>query len=315
MGIIAGIRFIPTYLYKKKLDKEISSFSREILKGEQLLLDKKDESVHTWKNFHFSHFILPLPIRHPSFRLTPLIHFKKNPSLGMEFIDPKKRSLLKFKIGRFVPFSSPLHKKKIFHSRVFREYMLKKTRKNIIEDLFSKDLLHIEKKPSYKELIYNLFILQMRKDLFPSNARKVYYLPWNQTGVITIDSPKKTRVDQIWYAFTGDGFKTISIQWKKNDRDAISFKKKIMKIFRYKKISLEKSKKYYEIYKSLPYKTKIDQEGLMYLLLAWSHEPKKQDYVREMIFYMEKGEKNFSILLPLYRYYRKSSKKSDSRKQ
>ena len=55
-------------------------------------------------------------------------------------------------------------------------------------------------------------------------------------------------------------------------------------------------------FKGLGYDRQIDQEGMMYLLSAWTHSPNNKDYIREMIAYLERGERTQRQLESLYAY-------------
>jgi hypothetical protein len=62
----------------------------------------------------------------------------------------------------------------------------------------------------------------------------------------------------------------------------------------------------YKWYKMLPYKSKIDQEGMIYLFSAWTHLPDEEGFLKEMIQFLERGKNNMYFLVPLYSYaYRK----------
>ena len=50
------------------------------------------------------------------------------------------------------------------------------------------------------------------------------------------------------------------------------------------------------------YQSRIDQEGMIYLLATWSHIPNDKNVIREMIQFLEKGKGNLLFLQPLYNY-------------
>ncbi len=58
----------------------------------------------------------------------------------------------------------------------------------------------------------------------------------------------------------------------------------------------------YKEFKALPYKKKAGHEGMLYLLSAYSHQMDNKGFLKEMIFYLERGEFNQKQIRPLYEY-------------
>lgn len=67
-------------------------------------------------------------------------------------------------------------------------------------------------------------------------------------------------------------------------------------------ISGDSSVPVYSEYRELSYNRRVDQEGMLYLFAAWSHEFKKREFLKEMIQFLERGEEKTMQLAPLYKF-------------
>ena len=58
----------------------------------------------------------------------------------------------------------------------------------------------------------------------------------------------------------------------------------------------------YTEFKQLNYARQIDQEGMLYLFSAWSQNPDNVELLKEMIYYLERGQNTKKQLKILYTY-------------
>lgn len=338
VGIIC-VLWMPYFFYGRMLEGSIfpghftiKLQNKDLLKGGEYIVGGKGkghanaygEQQSLWKNFHFSHFVFPFPLRHPLYRMIPVIDYDgKKAFLGAKITDPDNMEYVKFKMGvhdqsySLPPSLSLLEDQKLFIIPIFKKHILSHSKEEILKDLFSKNLRipsmtnplnwpSLLKVP-YKNLVYNLFILKMRKDLFPKKTKKISFHSEKKMGVIHL-SPSEDEDDYrryediILYFFKGGTFYTIDLRVKKGASRAQVYKRRIFKDVRYEKSTERALASLYKEHKSLSYRKKIDQEGLTYLLASWSHRIEHRDFLREIIHFLEKGEGNRDSLKTLYKY-------------
>jgi hypothetical protein len=70
----------------------------------------------------------------------------------------------------------------------------------------------------------------------------------------------------------------------------------------YKASAKEDSIQIYNEYKKLNYEQRVDQEGMIYLFAAWTHNIDNESFLREMIKFLERGNDNNIHLQPLYEF-------------
>jgi hypothetical protein len=58
----------------------------------------------------------------------------------------------------------------------------------------------------------------------------------------------------------------------------------------------------YKEFKQLNFSRQVDQEGMLYLFSAWTHELNNLELLKEMIFFLERGRNNSKQLRPLYSF-------------
>lgn len=281
-----------------------------------------NDDQKNWKLFHFHHFKIPLPIRHPYFLVVPDLRTGHDPpELGARMLTPHSKILrASFHTKKSAKFILPLEGSKIFNLPAFRNYILKKKQKEIWKDLFKKDIslkefsifnFNILKEASYKELVYNLFILNMRTKIFPKEAIRIGYFSKRRIGIVEtheeVDSIIKDnyKVEHIYFLKEGVIHK-VSLKTKSFELVSESFRQRFINKVEFTGSNTEDSIPIYNEYKKLTYRQRLDQEGMIYLFSAWTHDLENENFLREMIQFLERGKKNIVHLQPLYDYaYRK----------
>jgi hypothetical protein len=340
MAFSAGLLLIaPYHFYSLALEEgistdflKISSFKKTFYKGgvfRQNRIDgasnSEDESL--WQVLPFYNYILPLPQHHPVFLVIPRIeHYqvdkKEKLYLGFVFKDQRENELARFMSGDDLTFKMSLNKDKIFQLPVFKNKILRTSLEQVWKDMFLKDLHLPEidgqnyfsslKKVwdlSYSDLVYNLFILQMRLRYLPKGTTKISYIEKKKMGVVEV-SDDDALDDEMEHKFTSEIFfmydKGIIHKFKlrvQNDDSVIeAFRARIVKELKYEATTPDKAKFLHSLHQKLEYRKKIDQEGMVYMFSGWTHEMENEGFFRETIHFMHRGEDNQINLSPLMDY-------------
>ena len=336
--ILIGLYLIPFLLYERILQVGVTKSYLNLapkdnfLKGIEYLPEKFENEIYQddfqWKEFHFSDFVMPFPLHHPIFRLIPIIEKKSHTTnLGAKFIDPKDRKSLEFKILDKKEPILPIDKQRLFSIPIFKNYILAYPREKMIEDLFVKNLFLFDVdthglmgvinglwKTSYKHLVYNLFIYQMREDFFPTDTMKIFFYKEKKLGIILLPSDNELYQEEIIYILSGKELYSLIIKTRKYEQIARKFRKKLVDNLSFKRSYKDMAREIYQTYKNLGHHKKVDQEGITYLFAAWSHDRENEWYLGEMIRFLERGKKNFIHLSPLYRHVLKHEKNETQEK-
>lgn len=304
-----------------KISKQSSSY----IKGGDYEWDRVEgvyaEEQNIWKRFHFHNFEIPLPVHHPYFLVVPDMktHFDP-PELGVRMLDHNKELLGSFHTKSDIAFVLPFETHKIFNLPAFKNYILMKKEKEIWKDLFYKDLSlknfsifkpQILTTAPYKELVYNLFLLNMRTKFFPEGANKISYFASRNIGVVEVELGTEAVVkdnykEEYLYMLEGGTIHRVALRTKNFDLITEALRKRYLKQIKYKASTPEDSIPIYNEYKKLDYDQRVDQEGMVYLFAAWTHNLDNENFLREMIQFLERGKQNIVHLQPLYEYaYRK----------
>lgn len=335
----------PFHFYGLTLDEGIDSsylkleVSNDIMtKGNPYEWDRVEgvfsEEQKNWKRFHFSKFEIPLPVHHPFFLVVPDLQVNyEPPRLGVKMLDSVKMLSASMHTMKDVDFTLNFGTHKIFNLPAFKNYIIKKDPKEIWKDLFYKDLAlegfslfdpSIISGASYKELVYNLFLLNMRKDLFPPKVKKISYFEPKKFGVVEVEFETDSiikdsyRVEYIY--ILDDGIiHRLKLKTKSYDLMTEALRKRFMMQLKYKPSAPEDSIPIYNEYKKLNYEQRVDQEGMIYLFSAWTHNIDNENFLREMIKFLERGSQNNVHLQPLYDFafkkYGSNYSDDDSKRQ
>lgn len=336
---IAGLlgAFAPYHFYSRSLNLGMNSkffhvdkTSSIIHSGQYYNIDPmksmSSEAKGLWESFHFADFEIPLPVKHPMFVMIPLIENRKDrPVLGAIFKTRGGQEVSRFKVLESFKFDRRVEHHKIFELPFFKNYLLNIDNKVLWKDLFTRDLrLPTGKlsdvnywkslwKISYQELVYNLYILQLRSEFFPKNAQNLSYYSNKSFGVIELVNKEKLELGleelfrtEIIYVYRNGFIHKLELQTRFEHLISDSIRKRIMNNLVYRPSDEASSIEIYARYKALAYRKRISQEGMIYLYAGWSHVTQKKEFLKEMIQFLERGNNSYEYLAPLYKYsYRK----------
>ena len=329
LALIAGAGFLvviaPYHIYTLTLTEGVNTRFLQMNPTKSVFYDGKilpirpsarmdDESLY--QTFHFYHYELPMPMNHLLFSLIPTIKIESTgPRLGARFQNGKNAELFSFMLEKPYKFETTSGDQKLFTLPIFKNYISRKSSDEIWGDIFQKELslpsnagesfftsLIDLKKVSYKDLVYNLYVLYNRRFVLPANTQEFFFFKERNIGVVKLPSDDpKILVERLYIIQEGLIYPLV-IRTRMSDVPAMNFRTKFIREINYKSTSTDSAISIYARYKQIPYSQRIDQQGMTYLYSAWSHDPENRDYIRVIILFLERGKLNLKYLKPFYEY-------------
>ena len=271
---------------------------------------------YIYKTFHFSNFEIPFPVNNPAIVMIPTIKVESSvPYLGINILNTKNTELFSFSIEKNSKFEMSSGEQRIFSLPLFRNYIKKKNDKELWKDLFSKklslpsnegrsflDSLLNLRTVSYNDLVYNMYIYYNRSLFFTDNIKNIFFDMNSELGLVDFVSPnEKYRIEKLYLISEGIIY-SINIKTKINDILGEFYRLKFINEVKYKNSTPDSAIPIYAEYKNLPYLKRIDQQGMISLFSAWSHDLDNREFVRVIILFLERGHSNLKYLKPFYEY-------------
>lgn len=333
LGLILLVAIAPHHIYTLALTEGVNTrFLKMKIEDEKILNAENmeraeiserndlrdDESL--WQDFHFSHFVTPLPVHHPRFSFIPVLKEENDGThLGGQFIDSKGRELCSFLVYRKLELELTSDHQVLFELPIFKNYIDKKSLDDRWRDLFTMKVSRpvIEGKSffqiigsiwniSYKDLVYQLYILYNRQKMFLSHLESIKYFENKNLGIVTYHEQDPNYYLEEYFLLHHGHIYTFKLRTKKYDNIAEGMRRRTIEKLEFRPSTPDSAVAIYARYKNIPYHKRIEQEGLTYLFSAWSHDLNNKDFLRVMIFFLERGHNNIFHLRPLYEYaYRK----------
>jgi hypothetical protein len=314
------VQVLPQVLYntivRKGIDNQwihLPAPNIKLLKGQILAIGDTKFVESNWKIFHFTHFMMPFPLHHPMYMFLPYIaevSGEKELRLGVDFIDPINRENLGHVShqGKQI-LDWPFDEHRIFALPLFKNWIVQKKQDIFWLDLWALDLSPkpwaavFKKDYDYRDLVYKLFIYISRHKFFPNDMIKFSYYPGRDLGVVLFKSDNHQVQDEFLYVKDGvNSTRKLLLRTRLDNPTSAQYRDLLISTLQYRESGPESIFGIYADYQRLDYRKKIDQEGMTYLYIAWSHTPNDVNFLREMIQYLEKGKGNFHQLNPLYEY-------------
>ena len=326
--VLGSIPFAPYFFYKKVIDEGYESrlvkFSikkRELLKGKGIKFTNLENKIlesnkDKWKRFHLKNFILPFPVYHPVYNLIPVV-VKGTSGLqpGAKFVNNKGVFFGQFFSGERGALKRPFKNQKLYRLPIFKNYLLKISDKKIARDIFSKDVrpfrgnLFSKKtinrilQGNMYEYVYNLFLLEIRRDVIGSSFEDFYYDKERKLGVVVFPKDDNIGIRRIKvFIFNRGNFHTVYINYDDKIKEGKNLRLRIFNALEFKPTNENMAKTIYKKFKDLSFKEQISSKGTVFLFSAWSHLLNNKGFVREMIQFLERSKRNNLVLQELYRY-------------
>ena len=272
------------------------------------------ENEKNWKVFHFSNFEIPLPVENPVIQLYPRMeNLGKIESFGGFLNNYKGENYFSFITGRNFSFDYPIDGQKVFTLPIFKNFLEAIPKEKMFELVFNKDLdiknLDVTKKIkllrklwdiSYQELVINLFILQIRNDIFPKNTKSFSWYSDKGYGVIELLGDNPGQYKEIIFMLVKG--KIYSFEWQLSREELLSdnIRFRFLNTLKYKKSFPEAFIDAFNNYRELPLAKKISSTGFTILYSGLTHDSNNQNYLMAMVRDLKKGQGNEKYLQWLY---------------
>lgn len=299
---IAAILIIvvaPNYYYFKVLKTgsdgkffKLKNYKPRLAKPGRLIGEEpgRVDNPELWKQFHVRDVIIPLPVRHPLYFVSPIIkHNKSNPDLGVRILKPDGRELAQIVFLPTDYLSPKLDGQKLFEIPIFRSKLEGLNQNRLWTDLFNKDLSKFQF--SVQELIYNLFLLDLRHKFFPQEIQNFHLSKDKKFALIEVASKNRDYRTELVLNYQDGVILSYIIITDRQTEGALSLRNYFLNNIRLEPGSISLSKIIYREYQTLTYPRRIDLEGMTYLFSAWSHETQNREFIRTMIEGLERGAK------------------------
>lgn len=266
-------------------------------------LDRQKSADNLWKDIHIGDVIVPLPYRNPLYKVLPVLKHtnKKNfPDMGLKFYDIHDREIARI---YFVPngqFRHRMNAQELFKLPISRNILGQVSEFDIWSDIFSKPIEN--KKNDYPEMIYNLYLIQLRHDLLPQEAVGYGHIGQPEIGIVRLGTQDKDFNSELVMTMKNRMIYSYVLFTRKQNEEALELRDRLIRRIKFQRGSLNIAQISYKEFKTLPFRRRSSSEGLLYLYAAWSNwEAKREELMKEMIFYMEKGGMD-SLLDNIYNY-------------
>lgn len=263
----------------------------------------KEDYPQLWKNFQVMNASVPLPTRHPLFRLIPLIQATptKSPQLGLSFQNQLGREIIRLYLLPPTMFRDYLQEEALFKLPYLRNRLVKLSNDEVWKKIFTKTII-IEPKP-IDEMIEDLYIHYIRHEFLPKGVINYGLIKAEDNLAIVEMTPKDKdyQVELVMQHQNGEIFSYV-IMTEKNSLDSMGLRSKFIESIAQRASDESMGRILYTEFKQLNFARQVDQEGMLYLFAAWSQQVDNADLFKEMIFYLERGTGNKEILKNLYQY-------------
>lgn len=259
-------------------------------------------SEELWQNYHFKDTVIPLPVRNPLYYVAPIMSYDektKKSRLGMMIYGTGYREMSKIYFVNNMLMSSETRSQELFKLPLAKNIIQGTSEEKVWKDIFEKDLS--DWNVAFSQMIYNLYLLQLRSKLFPEGMVSFSALDEN-TGIIKLKSPNKDYVHELVMTRTRGVVYSYLIVTEKNNNESELLRYKFLREISFRPGSESLAGIIYKEFKALPYEKKIGHQGMLFLLSAYSHQMDNKAFLKEMIFYLERGDFNQKQIRPLYEY-------------
>jgi hypothetical protein len=302
----------PYYYYSKILNNDYRSewFSLDLSNKlifkplSTLKLEQEDKNYNEdlWRQLHFKDVQFKLPVKDPFYLLAPILERSSANEyvFGLNFLTASNKNLTRLYLVEDFYFPNIFKEQKIFELPVVKGYIKQFSREKIWSDLFTKNIEGWN--ISFGDMIYNLYLLQLRIKLFPDNY--INFGLSNDKTIAIVELRSEDKDYKVEYILTHKRNRIYAFLLFTNIHtlQATILRSHLLKDMQFEPSSESLQHIIIKEFESLPYAQKIDQEGMLTLFSAWTHGTKNKELLRLMIQYLERGKRNEAQLDPLYRY-------------
>jgi len=263
----------------------------------------QEDYVQLWKEFPLRNSLVPMPTRHPMFQTVPLIEMttkKGVPHFGIILQDPTGRE-----ISRVYTLPNRLYQdhsrgQELFKLPYVRNRLLTKKLDVIWKDIFSYKIEIKDK--SIDEMIYDLYIVHLRSKILPKETVKYGLIKKGKQALIELSSQDKDYMVELVLTMDSGSIFSYILKTEKGRQESMKLRSKFLESISFSPVDSAISRFLYTEFKQLNYSRQVDQEGMLYLYAAWSQNPDNLELLKEMIYYLERGQNTKKQLKNLYTY-------------
>jgi hypothetical protein len=262
----------------------------------------KEDYSQLWREFPLRNARIPLPVRHPLFVTVPLVEAqgpKSIPHIGMIFLTPAGRELSRVYTLPVSFIKDHTMGQDLFKLPFVKNRILKLPKEKLWNDIFSYDI--IARSKSFEQMIYELYLLHLRSQILPKSTIK-YGLLKDNRALIELESRDKDYMVELIMANQSGNIYSYVLRTEINNDESRKLRSKFLESISFAPADPAMGKFLYTEFKQLNFARQVDQEGMLYLFSGWSQDFENFDMFKEMIFYLERGQRNVAQLKPLYKF-------------
>lgn len=283
----------------------LSSYKKIYLKPTEAVKSENyvEDYPQLWKEFPIRNSLIPLPTRHPLLKVLPLVDIAPNskvPQIGIILQRPNSQEITRLYTlpPSFLPdFSLG---QELFKLPFVRNRIMKLSVDELWNEVFTREI--IVKSKSLEEMIIDLYILYIRSKILPPETVRYGLGKLKNQGIIQLTSRDKDSLVEMVLTMESGTIYSFIIKTIKDDDESMKLRSKFLQQVNFSPTDAAMGRILYTEFKQLSFNRQVDSEGMLYLLSAWSQNPDKLNFIKEMIFYLERGRANNKALSILYSY-------------
>ncbi len=311
-GVYVAFEFLPYYTYNKVVKGEWSHELYMLKRWDKSFLNPgvtrgsgevSSSMSELWREFHLRDVVVPLPTGHTMYRTIPMISMlpgQVDPHLGIKFNGPSGREIARLYLLKSGSWSDQFESQKLFKLPLVRRVLMGKSSEEIFKDVFSKKIEGWDL--PWQTMVYNLYILQLRSTLLPPGLLDYGSLTSEGMAFVELPSKNKDYRTEIVFSFDRGLLLSYLLVTERSNADSEDMRARFLQGINFRPSDPSLAPLIYKEFKQLSFIRQTDQEGMLYLLSAWSHKTEDVEMLKEMIYFLERGPKNGPQLKPLYRY-------------
>jgi hypothetical protein len=138
--------------------------------------------------------------------------------------------------------------------------------------------------------------------MFPEKFINYALVDGTNTAIIELYSKNKDYVSELILTNNRGIIYSFILLTERNNNESKLVRYKLLNEVQFGGGSRRLSDILYREFKGLEYTEQVDQQGMLYLLSAWTHNTERSEYIKEMIVSLEKGTRNQRQLEVLYSF-------------
>ena len=317
MTIVLGslgaiVRFGPAYLYDQAVHGRSTStlyqlkrFNRKLFTPTQntFVSDISGSYSNLWREFHVKDVVVPLPAGHPMYQAVPsikLVAGMVDPQLGLRFNGPSGREIARLHLLSSGVWSNEADGQELFRLPMARREILKKSTEEIWKDVFTHKISGWDL--PWQQMVYNLYILHLRSIMLPEDFTNFGMVDGKDMAYVEMPSSNKDYKTEMIFSFQKGLLLSYLLVTDMRASDSKEIRARFINGISFRGSDPALTPIIYREFKNLNFAQQTDQEGMLFLLSAWSHDMNNTEMLKEMIYYLERGSKNKEQLKALYRF-------------